>query len=291
MYSTILLPVNGSGGSDELVNRTLNFAQRVGASVHVLHVVAAQPGPDTLSSDQHEQLHQPLEQRGRDAIARIHDHATALDIETTRVVREGVPHQVILDYAAEHGVELIVMGRHGRTGVEQVGLGSTTERVVALADAPVVAVPVTDEAAADVDEVDYDRVVIATDGSDAAERAAERGLEIAETYDADVSVSYVIDTATYDLKDAPRSIIGLLREGGQNAVEVVATDGRDRGLSVNTDVRRGIPHEEITTYADGVGGDLVVLGTRGVGGATGDLLGSTTARVLRRTASPILTVG
>lgn len=183
------------------------------------------------------------------------------------------------------------MGMYSRTGSKRMGLGSTTERVISLADSPVLAVPLTDETGVDIDAVNYNRVVIATDGSDDAERAAERGLGIAELYDADVCITYVIDTTTDDLQDAPRSIIGLLKEGGQDAVDAIAANGRDRGLSVETDVLRGVPDAEIVEYADRIGGDLLVMGTRGRGGGTDDFLGSTTARVLRRTSHPILTVG
>lgn len=69
--------------------------------------------------------------------------------ESTRSApSDGVPSEEILDYADANGVDLIVMGTHGRTGLPRLLLGSTTERVVRLFDAPVLTVrtlPVTDE--------------------------------------------------------------------------------------------------------------------------------------------------
>jgi len=73
-------------------------------------------------------------------------------------------------------------------------------------------------------------VVIPTDGSDAAERAAEAALDIAEKYDAAVHTVYVLDTTIYDLEDVPRSIIGSLKEGGDNATETIADMARERDL-------------------------------------------------------------
>lgn len=70
-----------------------------------------------------------------------------------------MPYRFILDYADEHGVDLIVMGTHGRTGPERVALGSTPERVITLADSPVLAVPLTDEDGADIDSIEYARVL------------------------------------------------------------------------------------------------------------------------------------
>jgi nucleotide-binding universal stress UspA family protein len=163
--------------------------------------------------------------------------------------------------------------------------------VIALAGVPVLAVPPDDWAVPDSQYGAYDHVLIPTDGSDAAERAAGHGLAVAERYGADVHAVYVVDTTTYGLEDAPRSVVGLLKEGGENAVEAVAAEARDRNLPVTTDVLRGVPEEELLSYADGVGADLVVMGTRGRAAGDDRLLGSTTARVLRRSTVPVLAVG
>lgn len=289
MYSTILVPIDESGGAEEAVSRAFELAQRFGAAVHVLYVVDTGTEPTGLGDQQRDEVRQPAEKQGRQVTTRVHERATERGLEATRAVREGAPYRTILEYADEHGVDLITMGTHGRTGPDRVRLGSTAERVIARADVPVLTVRST-ERELDVDAVDYDRVVIPTDGSDAAERAAQQGLEIAESYGASVYVPYVIDTASHDLEDTSRSMVGLLKEGGQNAVEAIAEDARERGLSVKTDILRGVPDEELVEYADGLEGDLVAMGTRGRGGASGDLLGSTTARVLQGSNRPILTV-
>jgi nucleotide-binding universal stress UspA family protein len=56
------------------------------------------------------------------------------------VVAQGTPHQAILDYIGEHDIDLVVMGTHGRTGLDRYLLGSITEKVVRLSDAPVLTV-------------------------------------------------------------------------------------------------------------------------------------------------------
>ena len=60
------------------------------------------------------------------------------DVEYS-VVR-GVPYEEILKFAAEQGVDLIVMGTHGRSGIDRVIFGSTTEKVVRNSDCPVLTV-------------------------------------------------------------------------------------------------------------------------------------------------------
>lgn len=67
------------------------------------------------------------------------------DIPVETDVRRGNPHREILDYADEHAVDLVVMGTHGRTGLDRYLLGSVTEKVVRLSNVPVLTVRATDE--------------------------------------------------------------------------------------------------------------------------------------------------
>lgn len=288
MFSTMLVPTDGSAGAEATIGHAIEFARTYGAAVHTLYVVDTGAEPAGIAGSDREELYAPSERRGREATIRITDRAEDADVTAAREVREGVPHQEILAYTDEHDVDLIVMGTHGRTGVDRARLGSTTERVLTLADVPVLSVRLGDdrETAAG----PYEQVVIPTDGSDGAERAAETALDVAEKYDADVHVVYVVDPMPYDLEDTPRSIIGSLKEGGRKATETIATMARDRDLSVTTAVRRGEPTAELLEAASAVDADLVAMGTRGRTVGTGRLLGSTTARVVRRSSTPVLTV-
>ncbi|SDQ56824.1 universal stress protein [Natronobacterium texcoconense] len=286
---TILVPTDGSQGVEATIDHAIDLALTYDAAVHALYVVDQGTGLADLSTDQREELSAPSERLGREATITVTNRAEENGLEAARAVREGVAHREILAYADEHDADLITMGTHGRTGRERARLGSTTERVISLGDVPVLSVRLSDEA---VPAAGFDRIVVPTDGSDAAERAAENALEIAQRYDADVRVVYVVDTTIYSLEDAPRSIIGLLTEGGENATETIAAMARERDLSVRTDVRRGVPADELGKYATAADADLVAMGTRGraAGAASDRLLGSTTARVLGRSTVPVLAI-
>ncbi len=287
MFRTMLVPTDGSPGAEVTIEHATELAQAYGAAVHALYVVEVGGEPIGLSGEDRTELHESSERRGREATIRIAEQAEQRGLDAARSVREGTPYSAILDYVGEHDVDLVVMGTHGRTGTDRVRLGSTTERVLMRSDVPVLSVRLTDDP---VEDVTYDRIVIPTDGSDAAERAAETALDVAEKYDADVHAVYVIDPTTFDLEDAPRSIIGMLKEGGRTATDEIAAMARDRGLDSGTDILRGIPSEELLGYASGVDADLIAMGTRGRAVGSGRLMGSTTARVVRRSSMPVLTV-
>jgi nucleotide-binding universal stress UspA family protein len=142
MYRSILLPTDGSEGVERAVDHALSLARDAGADLHVLHVADT----SVLPLDAHSRAAvQYMEAVAEESVAEILDRAAAAGVEsTTGVVRRGRPDRVIRAYADEHDVDLIVMGTHGRTGLDHVLLGSVTERVVRTAAVPVLTVRATD---------------------------------------------------------------------------------------------------------------------------------------------------
>jgi len=290
MYHDVLIPTDGSAGVDAAVSYGIDLARISQATIHALFVVDTGIESEDLGVDGRTELRTLGEQRGRKATDVIQATADDYDLNTISEIRTGIPYRTIVDYVDEQNIDLVVMATLGQAGPIFGHLGSTTERVITLADVPVLAVHPEADGEVPLEYTRYNHVVVPTDGSDVAERAAAQALDLAEHFGADVHVVYVIDTTTYDLQDTPRSIVGLLKEGGQNAVDAIAADARERNLPVTTDVLRGSPEGKILEYADGVDADLLVMGTRGFGAAPDRLLGSTTARVLRETETPVLTV-
>ncbi len=164
MYDTILYPTDGSDGSEAAAAHARELAAAFDATIHVLcvvdtaHLGAGMSGPSLADEGSGlggegtgggergmvgdrsdvEDRHAALSDRGEEI---AEETAAALDgNETVTAVKVGAPHSVILQYADENDVDLIVMGTHGRTGVERYLLGSVAEKVVRMADPPVVTV-------------------------------------------------------------------------------------------------------------------------------------------------------
>jgi nucleotide-binding universal stress UspA family protein len=164
MYDQILYPTDGSTGSEAAAEHVGELASAFDATVHVLHVVDTRGGGLGLSGAFLEGDGQAMSGRSPDEgyIGRhedapdsdeIEDELTAhaeelieaavgsLDgIDLTTAVEMGTPHSEVLRYADENDIDLVVMGTHGRTGVERYLLGSVTEKVVRLSDPPVVTI-------------------------------------------------------------------------------------------------------------------------------------------------------
>lgn len=296
MYQEILVPTDGSPGAEAAVPWALELARTFGGRIHALSVTRppaeSDPVPDDAVTDEAmADVREAAETEAAAATRRVRERANEAGVDVHREVREGRPSRAILEYAAEAGIDLVVMGTHGRTGTGHGRLGSTPERVVTRAEVPVLVIrsPGGVEIR-DAEPVSFDRIVVPTDGSDLAERAGEHALGIAERCDADLHVVYVVDATSHDVERLPRSIVGLLKEGGRNAVEGIAADARERAVRVSTRILRGVPETAILQYASGVDADLVAMGTRGQAAPDDRFLGSTTARVVRRSMTPILTV-
>lgn len=139
----------------------------------------------------------------------------------------------------------------------------------------------------------YDVILVPTDGSDAAKRGVEHGLDVAATHGARVYALFVVDETLHGRLTGLSSYelaIEQIEEDGRSIVEEAVDLAEPRGVTVEATCRRGVPHETILSFADEHDADLVVMGKRGGGTATHPHLGSVTDRVLRLSDVPVLPV-
>jgi nucleotide-binding universal stress UspA family protein len=143
MYDTILVPTDGSDAVTAAVDRAIDLAEQYDATLHGLYVVdAGSYGTLDLSSGV---VVEALENEGERALGELADRAEAAGVPVETEMVHGTPHKAILDYAEDHGVDLVVMGTHGRRGFDRFLLGSVTEKVVRTASVPVMTVRVGEE--------------------------------------------------------------------------------------------------------------------------------------------------
>lgn len=291
MYDRLLVATDGSPEADAAARRGLNLALAYGAQVHVLSVVDTRPYVGVLDEADRGDVTVELEMRGEAAIERLEALAEQHGVSTVPTLRTGRPDEEIVDYARDHEIDLVVLGARG-TDAEPVGLGGTAERVVKFADVPVLTTHDVDGAGPEgtVEDLDFETIVLPTDGSDAAGRAADHVIDLAGRYGARLHVLYVVDSDIYDYEDAPRSIIGLLRKGGTAVVDELVEQASEADVEATGTVLTGVPYREILDYTDRNDADLVALGTRGKSDLPPRILGSTTDRIVRVATPPVLTV-
>lgn len=143
MYDEILVPTDGSPAAEAAIEHAIDLAVNYDARIHGLYVVDATAFASVESGT--ELVVEALEAEGRQAVERITQAASEAGVDVETTVYSGTAYRGILDYVDDHDVDLVVMGTHGRRGVERFLLGSVTERVVRSADVPVMTVRMPDE--------------------------------------------------------------------------------------------------------------------------------------------------
>jgi nucleotide-binding universal stress UspA family protein len=141
VYDTILLPTDGGDGTAAVARHAGDLAATYDATVSVCAVVDARnrfggSATEVAAADLRDARRVDAGRAAADAVAALPD-----GVETETTVAAGVPAGVIPDLAATVGADLVVMGTHGRTGLDRSLHGSVTERVVRTAAVPVLAVP------------------------------------------------------------------------------------------------------------------------------------------------------
>lgn len=144
MYDDILIPTDGTEAVEPAIEHALDLADTYGARLHALYVVdqGTYVGIDARAGI----VVETLETEGERAVEAVRERAEAAGIPVDATVTRGSPYREILDYADERGIDLIVMGTHGRRGVDRYLLGSVTEKVVRSAGVPVLTVRASGEA-------------------------------------------------------------------------------------------------------------------------------------------------
>lgn len=143
----------------------------------------------------------------------------------------------------------------------------------------------------------FKNIMIATDGSETSESAAEIGIEIARLSGGKVTAIYVIDLLRLShlpgyttLPGLGKQLLELMQKEGREATEQVEQKARDAGVVCEGVVAEGDPSEELLRRSKELGADLLILGAKGRSGLDRILLGSVAERVARHSRVPVLLV-
>ncbi|THE66144.1 universal stress protein [Salinadaptatus halalkaliphilus] len=138
MYETILFPTDGSDHAETVAKHAFEAASTRSATLHVLSVVDDRAFL-VLDDDRVDAVRGDLAETAREATDEAATRATEAGLEVETAVETGHPAECIVDYADDHGVDLIVMGTSGDNYENNV-VGSVSQRVVQTAPVPVTTV-------------------------------------------------------------------------------------------------------------------------------------------------------
>ena len=142
MYDRILVPTDGSDGVERAVRHAVDLAVRHGATVHALYVVNSASYAGMPMESSWEGIDELLRSDAEDAVSLVEAVGDDHDIPVETTVVDGSPSAEIVRYAEDADCDLVVMGTHGRGGIDRLLLGSVAEKVVRASSVPVLTVRV-----------------------------------------------------------------------------------------------------------------------------------------------------
>ncbi len=282
----ILFAHDFSPGSNQALPYALDLAGRTGATLHLLYAEVLHGRPIDPDMD-------PPSQREK---IRTHLKKHAGDLPEQRVVREVVRDVAVapalLRYAEEHDVDLIVMGTHGRRGVQRILIGSVAEEVVRRAACPVLTVR-RQKTPPDAERIAS--ILAPVDFSTHAREALRYARELAAFYEAPLTLLHVVEETLHPAFYGPRigSVYDVHPDIEDRAIARLEGFYREaEGPDVETyfAARPGRAPRAISRYAEEEGHDLIVMATHGRTGLEHFLMGSVAEKVVRNAPCPVFTV-
>lgn len=289
-WSNVLVPLDGSTLAEAALEPAAGLAHRTQAMLHLVTVQVA-PGHDARRAPDYPPTALAIRHDVREYLeAKAEALAITHGVRCTCAVLHGSPAEALAAYVREHGVALVVMTAHGRSGPSRCWIGSVADRLLRRVTAPVLllrpdSLPMPHR---------FYRVLIALDGSaacgDVLSQAVELGMAVPDTE----YVLVEVVEASSPLHPGPDPVGARARRP-----EAAATADLDRraarlqesGVLVTSKVviaeRVG---ERLIELAATLGCDLIAVGTQRPRTPARPMLGSVADKVVRGATQPVLVV-
>jgi nucleotide-binding universal stress UspA family protein len=289
LLGKILVAVDAGPLSDHAVSVALQFAERFGAQIELVHAFDSSGLLGELSEDPREVAvgNDAITRATGFVIARVNRVLGAANgkrkraAELVRVI-PGRPGDVILERARKQRSDLIVLGALRRKS--NVDFGGTARTVLAGAPCPVWVQPGPRR--------EIRHILVPVDFSEESRQALTTACRLAVVYGARITALHVFDlprmAATPWMGYGVPIDIAKLRQIATEEFEKFLDSHDWQGVRHASQFADGSPSELILRRSNLV--DLVVMGTHGRTGLSAVLLGSVAYRVLKRTTRPVLVV-
>lgn len=293
----ILYPTDFSSTARHALGHALFLAEQFEAELHMLHAVISHERDPRAPERRFPEPPDILKHLFEIADSEMAQIIEANQAKTFTLIEAKVQGfsagQVILNYANDHDIDLIVMGTHGRRGPARVFLGSVTEEVTRQANCPVLTLRSQEKAPTG---EAIEKILVPIDFSDHSRAALSHAREIAALYGSSLQLLHAIEEPIYPYFYAPAGGFSVaqqvdeLREKSDQALDKLLEESQGPDVPVEKFVVSGRPATEIARFAAENGSDMIVIATHGLTGLERLLVGSTAEQVVRLADCPVFSV-
>lgn len=268
----ILVPIDFSDASIEALDHASVIAKKVGAGIHLLHVmhVSAHIFPNFEEDLDVNRLKDKLrEEIGKIGSACADKHNLNVDTELS----EGTIARTIVERSRAIKANLIVMGTHGSSGFEEFFIGSNASKVVTAATCPVLTIRKGTKVSS------YAKIALPVDSSNHTRDKVSEAAKIAELFNSTIHMVALITENHEDEK----AIFNLKLKQIQEYLD-------NKGIQHESKELHGEDVAEMTNnFAQMIGADLIVIMTEQEA-STGLFVGPHAQRIVNHSRIPVLSV-
>jgi nucleotide-binding universal stress UspA family protein len=291
--SKILLATDGSEVADLAAKSAATLAQSTNSELHVVHVG---PGLPLYELPDYSARFEEVVRAQREAAQKLLDEQVrkieglGATVGEAHLEMDEKPDMVIVELGEKLGAGLVVVGSRGLGRLRRALMGSVSSSVVHHAHCSVMVV--RGEALAF-----PTKLLLATDGSEDADLAANTALELSKRFDSELHAVYVEPMPERHSApkrfavDLPPEVVESVEKEAKTKLEKLVEKMREEGGEVRQGhARVGLPAAEIVILAEELGAGLILVGSRGLGGIRRALIGSVSDSVVRHAHCPVLVV-
>jgi len=292
----ILFPTDFSRCSDQALIHALSLAERYGATLLIVHVLLPLEY-DPYDLGHHlpdlETLQNEIDRLSSCQVKSVIERRSYRDITIEQSAIRGISAApTILEHAADRGIDLIVMGTHGRRGINHFILGSVAEEVVRFAPCPVITVREKKHQAAN---TVFRQILVPIDFSEFSRDAISHAKYLANEFGATVRILHIVEEVIHPsfYVTGQTSLTAWYPEVEATTLKEmkrIAEEAPGPQVPLEFHIKEGRAAVDIIGFVKKNEIDLIVMASHGLTGIEHLLLGSVTEKVVRMSPCPLLTL-
>jgi nucleotide-binding universal stress UspA family protein len=275
----ILVPTDFSKQAQMAIEVAADIAKKANAEIILLHIIEEVSGDsfniegqiETSARWEDKIFVMKLIERGKKQLAKVVEDLKAAGVKVKQELRLGTPFHGMKTIIEEHKVDLVVMGTAGNTKMEEMIIGTNTEKVVRHAHCPVLTVHKKPS------KTDFKNIVYATSMSEEEEVFSRIVRKTQQIYESTIHLVRINTPGNFQ-----RDIVIKKR------MQDFAKRLQLKNFTIN--VFNDLSEEEgIIYFADSINADLIAMATHGRTGFAHVLAGSIAEDVVSHAKRPVLT--
>ncbi len=267
----ILVPTDFSSHAENALKTAAQIAKKTNSEIHLLHIIETPNQMNdalTASADIPEVM--LYIKKATETLDSIREQGFLENITVTESIRFERVFKGIISYTNENETDLIVMGSHGISGIEEILLGSNTERIVRLANVPVLVIK------KDNPYFNPSKIVFASDFSDEIKEPFKKLLKFAKIYNSKISMLTICTPNSFK----PTSVTNKIMQEFTNDLNI---ENLSFHIYNDTNIEKGI-----INFSNEINADLISICTHGRTGLSHFFTGSISEDLANHAARPLL---